>query len=89
MAPVAAIRPKCFSIRKANVDQVGVRESMKQNQFVEIAQYFCSAVHMHSQYKSLTESGAVYQKTNEKLFSRGETVVELLLNPLTTIKDRH
>jgi hypothetical protein len=66
MAPVAAIHPKCFSIRKASVDQVDVRESMKQNQFVEIAQYFCNAAHMRSQYKSLTEFGAVYLKMSEK-----------------------
>jgi hypothetical protein len=83
MAPVAATRPKCFSTRKANVDQVDVRESMKQNQFAEIAQFFCNAVHMRSQYKSHTASGAVYLRTSENQFSLEEIVVELLLNPLT------
>jgi hypothetical protein len=47
------------------VGQVGVRESMKQNQFVEIAQYFCNAVRTHFLCKSRTVFGAVYQKMNE------------------------
>jgi hypothetical protein len=54
---------------------------MKQNLFVEIAQYFCNAVHTHCQYKSLTASGAVYLKTSENQFSLEEIVVEMLLNP--------
>jgi hypothetical protein len=65
MAPVEVTHPSCFSILKVNVGQVGVRESMKQNQFVEIAQYFCNAVRTHFQYKSRTVFGAVYQKMNE------------------------
>jgi hypothetical protein len=66
MAPVAASRLRCFSIQKASVDQVDVRESVKPNQFVEPAQFFCNAAPMHSQYKSLMEFGAGYLKTKEK-----------------------
>jgi hypothetical protein len=70
------------------VDQVDVRESTKLNQFVEIAQCYWNAVRMHLQCKSHTGFGAVYLKMSENQFSLEEIVVEMLLNPLTTKKDR-